>query len=196
MAGTFAGYLLSLLLLYKYWALFLIEFSSALGPPIPSASALVASGAFASQGYFSLSAVLLVGFVGNILGDISLFFLARRFRAPILRFLKIKEKGNSGIVGIVERWLSSHARSTIAISRLFGSGSPAISALSGISDIRAETFILYAIIGEIAFTLVYSLIGYSVAIEWEDISNFAIPAVVIALAVIASFFIMRKRKKG
>jgi len=195
MTGTITGALLSFLLLYKYWALFALEFISALGPPLPSAAALVASGMFASQGYFSLALVLIAGFLGNALGDISLFFLARRFRKSILRFLKIKEKGNSGFIGKIEKYLYSHSWITVAASRLSGAGSPAVSALSGISDMPAATFVTAAIAGETVYTLLYAFIGYFVGVEWEDISNFALPAIIVTIAIIAAFFLYKDSKK-
>ena len=194
MAGTLTGALLSFLLLYKHWALFGLEFVSALGPPLPSAASLVASGMFASQGYFSLWLVLVAGFLGNILGDISLFFLARRYRKPILRFLRIKEKDNRGLLGRIEKYLYSYSWITIAISRLSGAGSPAVSALTGISEVPALTFITAATAGEVIYTLIYVFIGYFVGVEWEDISNFALPAIIIAIIIIAAFFLFRERK--
>ena len=196
MPGSITGALLSFLLLYRYAALFSLEFLSALGPPLPSAAALVASGVFASQGYFSLTFVLVAGFFGNILGDTILFFLARRFRGPILRFLKIKEKGNAGIVGKIEYYLYSYSGTAVAVSRLSGAGSPAVSALAGISEISAKKFIIAATMGEIVYTILYVFIGYFFTVEWEDISNFALPAIIIAVVAVVAFFVLRNRKKS
>lgn len=196
MEGSFTQALLSALLLYKYAGLFALEYVSALGVPLPSAAALVASGVFARQGYFSLSTILAIGFFGNIFGDISLFYLARHFKAKILRLLRIKESGNTGMIGSIESMLYSHSGTAVTISRLSGSGSPAVSALAGISELEAKKFIPYAILGEIIYAALYVLIGYFFAVEWEDIPSFALPAILIAIIAILIIVATRNKSRG
>ena len=62
-------YLLSFLLLYKYWGLFLVAVLSSVVLPIPASTALSAAGGFASQGYLNIYAFLGVTLFGSILGD-------------------------------------------------------------------------------------------------------------------------------
>ena len=72
------GSFLTFLLLYKYMALFAIAFAAAFLPPLPASTTLAAAGAFASQGYFDLTSVLIVGFVANILGDTAGYVIAQQ----------------------------------------------------------------------------------------------------------------------
>ena len=76
---------LTFLLLYKYIGLFVISFLAALLLPLPSSSILAAAGAFAAQGYFSISYVLIVAFLGNILGDAAGYFLAQKMGTAALQ---------------------------------------------------------------------------------------------------------------
>ena len=83
--ATIFNALLSFLLVYKYLGLFVVALLAALALPLPASTILAAAGAFAAQGYFSLTAVLIVAFVGNITGDAIGYFISRRYGVPLLR---------------------------------------------------------------------------------------------------------------
>jgi membrane protein DedA with SNARE-associated domain len=69
--------LLSYILLYKYVALALLVFANAIVIPLPINTLLLATGAFASQGYLNLGLALVLSIVANILGDCIDYTLAR-----------------------------------------------------------------------------------------------------------------------
>ena len=71
---------LSFLLLYKYIALFVIAFFLAVGIPLPVAIVLLASGGFASLGYFDFTTTFLVALSAAVLGDVFDYYLAKKYR--------------------------------------------------------------------------------------------------------------------
>src|SRR5580692_11145941 len=83
------GAFLSFLLLYKYIALFAFIFFSAVILPLPDNSILLATGAFASQGYFGFWTSLLVALAANVAGDYVGYLLARHWGRAALDRLHI-----------------------------------------------------------------------------------------------------------
>lgn len=81
--------LLSFLLLYRYAALFILQFLSALGVPIPAATILMAAAAFAGEGYLNIAVVVVSGLAGNITGDVAAYLVTRRFGDAALRRLRL-----------------------------------------------------------------------------------------------------------
>src|ERR1700733_588887 len=93
--SAFFQNILGFLLVYKYVALFLVAFSSSLGIPLPAGSSTMASAAFASQGYLNIFGVLVVGALGNILGDFAMYGLSKRYGKKILYWLHLQKLADS-----------------------------------------------------------------------------------------------------
>src|SRR5476649_1096482 len=81
--------LLSYVLLYRYWTIAVVVYSSALILPLPANAMLLAVGAFASQGYFNFWAALGIAVSANTLGDLTDYALARRYGEHITRLLRL-----------------------------------------------------------------------------------------------------------
>lgn len=83
--------LLAFLLLYNYAGIFVISFLAAFLLPLPSSSLLAAAGAFSAQGHFTISHVLTVAFLGNILGDAAGYFIAEKMSRSFLEKIGFKK---------------------------------------------------------------------------------------------------------
>ncbi len=83
------GLLLSYLLLYKYTALAVVVYISALLLPLPSNAMLLAVGAFSSQGYFSFWISLAIAVTANTLGDLTGYAITRRYGVTVIRTLRL-----------------------------------------------------------------------------------------------------------
>lgn len=198
---TFLDSLLSFLLLYKYVALFCTSFLAAFLLPLPSSSILAAAGAFASQGYFSLTAVLLVAFVGNIGGDITGYLLSRRYGEELLGKIGFKKILHSDRYHSLESYIIDFSYSLIFFSRFLVQIGPSVNILSGLARVPYRTFFVIAVIGEIFYVLLYGLVGYSLGSAWENNIGFMTEAgltvlslgVVIALIQYGLFRFRRRR---
>lgn len=89
--ATILSAFLSFLLIYKYIGLFAVALLAALALPLPSSSILAAAGAFSAQGYFNITAVLVVALIGNITGDALGYFIARYCGTTFLKKLGSKK---------------------------------------------------------------------------------------------------------
>ena len=161
----FAGVLLSFLLLYKYWALFGVIFLAAVIVPFPSNTVLLATGAFAGQGYFSFFISLLIAVAANTLGDLIDYFLARRYGHRALHILHIRLPW---YVEHLEAFLRRHPGPTIFVTRFVGTIEEVVSFLSGFTGVSFATFLIYDMLGNTLSISIVLCAGYFLGIHWQD----------------------------
>ena len=174
--------LLSFLLLYKYIALFCIGFLGAFALPIPASTTLVAAGAFASLGYFDLKYVLMTAFIANILGDLSGYFLARRYGVRVFNSIGLGSVLRSKFFKKIEAYVRSFPQTVIFVTRFMTEVGPVTSIVSGLGRVRVRTFVAFALLGEIAYVLLYGLTGFYLGGEWENNTSFLIKAVMVVIS--------------
>ena len=166
--NNFLALLLSLLLLYKYWALFIVIFLAAVIVPFPSNSILLATGAFASQGYFSFTVSLVVAVSANVLGDCVDYMLAARYGRPALRLLHIHVPT---YIERLEEFVRSYPRSTIFITRFVGTVEEVVSFLAGFTRVSFHIFLIYDLLGNLVSIGGVLYVGYFTGIHWQDVST-------------------------
>ncbi len=174
---------LTFLLLYKYVGLFLISFLAALLLPLPSSSILAAAGAFAAQGYFSISYVLIAAFMGNILGDTTGYFLAQKIGTTSLQKIGFRKILTSSLYTKLVLYMKKFSFSLIFFSRFLTGVGPLVNILSGSTGISKQQFFVIAIIGEIAYVLLYGMTGYFLGSEWENNIGFLFKATLVIIAL-------------
>ncbi len=177
--------------LYSYPVLWLCVFISAVGLPLPTSLVLLAAGAFASLGDFSLFLLIPVTITASTAGDSLGYWIGRRVGS---RFLN---------------WLEQHPRHyiisprAIAHSREFFDrrGGWAIfltrfvfSALGGVTNLLAGAdlypyprFLLSDIAGETLGALIPLVLGYIFGESWEAIGDLlgAFSGLVFALLLVS-----------
>ena len=168
MMSSFVAPLLAHLLLYKYWALFLVMFTSSIILPLPTNTMLLAAGAFASQGYFSFALSLVVAVAGNMAGDCFDYFLARRYGRRALRMLRIR---TPRYVVHLERYIRDYAGLTIFFTRFFATADSFISVLAGFSGISVSTFLLYSLLGNVVSDGGVLYVGYFFGSNWQAVTG-------------------------
>lgn len=176
------GELLSFLLLYKYFALFIVAFLAAFLLPLPSSSALAAAGAFAAQGYMNIYLVLLVALIGNILGDAAAYFLGRYYGEDILHKIGFRHILESKYYHSLREYMNHYSYSLIFISRFLSEVGPAVSIFAGVMKMPYKKFFTLAIFGEICYVLLYGMTGYLLGNQWEDNIWFVAEATLVILS--------------
>ncbi len=161
---------LSYLLLYNYAALFLVGFLAALFLPVPSDTAVLAAGAFASQGYMNIYLVLIVSLAGNIAGDLTGFFLARKYGKVLLLRIGFRRIIESKRFSHFEKFITDNAGPTIFLTRFVGQVGPLVNILSGFSKISWKKFLLYEASGEFTDVVALGLAGYFLGSEWQNLT--------------------------
>ncbi|MEI6660240.1 MAG: DedA family protein [bacterium] len=161
--------ILGLILVYKYTALFLVAFLSSLGVPLPAGPSTMASAAFASQGYINIFLVIAMGTLGNILGDIAMYTLSKKYGKKILHFFNLGKFATSKQLDEVEKIENRYSALTIITSRFQDQATALVNILAGLGNMNFKRFLTYIIIGDIIQIMFYASIGYFFAQSWQSL---------------------------
>lgn len=188
--------ILPYLLLYKYVALFGLTFIAAFILPIPPGTLIMASAAFASQGYFGLGWVLVVSMAGNVSGDNASYWFSRYYGYPILSKLGLKRILDSNRYAKIEKKIKQKSGWIIFLSRFEVSINLIVNIISGIGKISYRKFLIYSALGEILQVTVYGMIGYLFGSSWQLISSIIGRTLLILIILgIIVLVVLRKRNK-
>jgi membrane-associated protein len=191
---SFAAVLLSWLLLYKYTLLFGVFFLSALALPLPGNTLLLATGAFASQGYMNYPLAFASVILGNVLGDVSGYALAAFYGDDVVRKLRIKRS----YLNAVERYVAHHPRVTIFISRFAGTLDPVVNILSGLGEVSFKTFFVFDMLGNFVSLGAVISAGYYLGDYWQTFSGIIETAgwIVFAAITAGAILVIFRRRIG
>jgi membrane protein DedA with SNARE-associated domain len=187
--NTVVQAILPYLLLYKYYAIFVITFVAALAFPIPPGTLLMASAAFASQGYMSFWGVVGFGSLGNIAGDNVGYWLARRYGIQILNRIGFRKTLASPRYKNIENKILRRPGFFILVTRFEVFSNLAGNIIAGLAKIPYRTYLLYEMIGEIAQVLLYASIGYFIGDNWEYVSGL-ISRFLFVILIIAAILLL------
>ncbi len=182
---------LSFLLLYKYIAIFIVTYLASVLLPLPSDTTILATGAFAGQGYFNIYLVILVSFIGSILGDVTGFIIARIYGKEFLLKIGLRKMIVSEKFAALEKFIDKNSGPTIFITRFIGQLGPLVNILSGLSLMPSKKFFLYATIGEFANILALGIAGYFLGSAWQNLT-LVIELIGIGIVVVTIAFIFGK----
>ena len=182
--------ILPYLLLYKYWAIFTITLVAALAFPIPPGTLLMASAAFASQGYFSFSLVVFFGALGNIVGDNIGYFLARAYGKKVLYRIGFRKVLDSQKYKNIEERIRRKPNFLIFISRFEVFSNLAVNIICGLSGLSYKKYIVFEVLGEICQVFIYCAIGYIVGDNWVTISGIITKFLILIILVVVLFVVV------
>jgi membrane protein DedA with SNARE-associated domain len=139
-----------------------------LGLPLPGTLLVIASGAFIRQSLLDAVSTPILGYLGTIAGDSSLYaigffasgWIEQRFgqTAAWKNAHALFEK-RGGIAIFLTRWLLTAIAFPITL-------------IAGSSGYRFRKFFLYAVLGELTWFAIYGGLGYAFGSQWELISDF------------------------
>jgi membrane protein DedA with SNARE-associated domain len=152
--------LLAALLLYGLPAIFGVALIAAVGAPLPTNMMLVAAGSFVKQGEMTLLHVIFVASTAAVLGDQIGYGVARWVGRRVVARICSKTGGADKIrkvEALAKRW----GGPGIFFSRwLLTSLGPWINVTSGIADYPWRRFILWVVLGEVLWAVLYVTLGY------------------------------------
>ncbi len=164
--------ILPYILLYKYTALFVITFLAALAIPIPAGTLLVASAAFASQGYFNIVVLIIVVTIANMAGDNLSFWLARIYGKKLLyRVGFLKKILTSRNFILIEKRINKRPGFIIFITRFEVIATLTTNLICGMGNVRYRKFLLFEAMGAFADTFFYAMVGYLFGDSWQAVND-------------------------
>jgi membrane protein DedA with SNARE-associated domain len=182
-------HIISFVLVYRYVGLFVISFLSSLGIPVPAAITAIAAAAFASQGYLNIIILIVIGALGNILGDLTMYWLVRLYGKRVLYWLGLRKIAESVALKDVESTVNRYSAFVIIASRFQDQATTIVNIISGLGRMKIKRFAWLISIGDVIQITFYVLLGYLFADNWQAIYGAVgklswIIALIVALVVV------------
>lgn len=171
--GNIVTPLLSYVLIYKYLAILVITYLGALAFPLPSGTVVMASTAFATQGYLSVPFVFLTALLGNVAGDNSGYWLTRRYGVRFLHFVGLRKVVTSSNYRKLYEEVSNHPIIIIYLSRFMTGIAPTVNVISGTTRLPFKKYITFEFLGECTEVGFFTTAGYFFGANWSYINQFS-----------------------
>lgn len=153
--------------------LFLTTFFSCLMVPLPSSLIMLAAGAFAAGGDFSLIAVLTGSYLGAVLGDQTGYAAGRFVRPRIERRLDGRARAARMLLTARQR-LSERGGMTVFLTRwLFSPLGPYVNLMAGAGGFSWRRFSFASAAGESVWVALYAGLGWAFASHIDMIADFS-----------------------
>lgn len=171
-----------------YFGVFAIVFAESglfFGFFLPGDSLLFTAGLLAAEGYFSLAGLIVLSFVGAVLGDSVGYWFGRRtgpmlFTREDTRFFKKSHVEKS------HAYYEKHGPKTIIIARFIPIVRTFAPILAGVSGMTYKKFFMYNVVGGLIWTVSMPTLGYFLGTRIPHIDKYILP---IALGIIVVSFI-------
>jgi membrane-associated protein len=177
----------------SYLAIFALIAADAVVPVFPGETTLNAGATLASQGELSLWLVMLAGGVGAILGDSTLFLIARRSSSFVEPQLA-RARANPKVQGALD-FLDRGAPMLLLTGRYVPGLRFVVNATLGISDMRYRAFLPWSALGGMLWSVYTCALAYLVGSALDD---FPLASVfisgLITTAIIVVFFLYQRRR--
>lgn len=166
--------------LYGAPALIFLCFIGSLGIPFPVTLVIVTAGALARQGLFDWRAALPACLLGAALADNGEYLLGRQARRWVKRFESqpvwqqaqaIIQRQGGWAIALTRFWLTPLA--------------PAINLIAG-SRYPYARFLIYDLLGQLAWVILYGGLGYIFVGEWLRVSRAVSGFTGVSLALVAA----------
>ena len=143
-------------------------FLGGLGIPLPSTLIVIACGAFIRQNLLDAYSTPILGYIGTVIGDLLLYalgyFASVRIQARFGNTSAWKNahtlfEQRGGVAIFLTRWLLTAIAFPVTL-------------IAGSSGYHVKKFIIYDILGELTWVVLYGGLGYAFGSQWELISDF------------------------
>jgi membrane protein DedA with SNARE-associated domain len=151
-----------LLLSYGLVLLFGLVAMESAGIPLPGETALVAASVLASQGHYSIVAVIAVATLGAIVGDNIGYWVGRKGGRALLERTPLVRDYFERALPPAERFFERHGAKTVFFARFFAVLRVTAAWVAGISRMHWWKFFLWNAAGGIAWALLIGLVAYEI----------------------------------
>ncbi len=177
------------LLSYGLVLLFLLVAAESTGVPLPGETALVAAAVLASQGHFSIVAVIAVAAAGAIVGDNAGYWIGRTGGRELLRRIPVVREHFARILPPAERFFRRHGAKAVFFGRFVSLLRITAAWLAGISHMPWWRFLAWNAAGGVVWAAAVGLVAYELGGAAADAVNryglYAALVIVGVLAVVA-----------
>jgi membrane protein DedA with SNARE-associated domain len=185
---------------YGYQGVLFALLLEMIGVPFPGETILTLSGIEWKQGTFSLLPLIIVAWIGNIIGSTISYIIGRFLgRTVILRFGKYvgitEEKFNTA-----DKRFNKYRVPVVFWGKFIAGIRVLVAYLAGINRMDFWKFSFYNATGSLLWILVFIIFGRYVDIAWQryhqTFHQILLPIIVILLIVLIAVFVKKRSKRS
>ena len=179
---------------FTYFVIFFCITGDAVIPLLPAETVLNAASVMAAEGELDIGIVMLVGALGAVVGDNTLYWIARRASKRLQPQVEHAEQNST--VQTVLRMVGDHAPLFIVFGRYVPGVRFFVNGSMGIRAYPWRKFLLWSTIGGTTWAIYTSLLAFWVAtaLAGHPLASFLL-AGAITTALIAVIFIVENRRR-
>lgn len=178
------------LLRYGYIVLFGTVLAEQIGLPIPSIPVMLAMGALAGGGKFSLHASFWLILLGSLVGDAVWYWLGRRRGQKVLRLLCRIALEPDSCVRITRGWFDRLGPLTLVIAKFVPGLSTAAPPMAGVVRMSVGRFLLADSAGSLLYGGAFLICGYLFSNQLERMAGAALRLGSSLMAILALLLVL------
>lgn len=187
---------------FTYIGLLFVLFLCGLGIPIPEDITLVIGGYLTYQGFTRYTLTVLVGIVGVIVGDLTLYSIGRRWGAEIINHHRFNWLFTEKRMAKAQKYLRKYGKRTIFIARFLSGVRGGIHLTAGALRMSAFDFFIMDFLAALLSVPIFVFIGYHFgghidkAVSFVHRGGHIIFAIITAVIAIGAFFYLFKNRRN
>jgi len=158
---------------WGYLFIFLVSFlenSVFFGLIIPGQTIMIVGGFYAAQGALNIYQVMIITFLGGVLGGQVGYFLGREGRKRLIK--KYEEKLHINLhLREVEQFFKKHGHKTVFLARAITFLRAIAPFVAGSLKMPYKSFLIWDVLGAAIWSIIIPLIGFYFGQHWEIISD-------------------------
>ena len=172
---------------YGYLVVFFGVVLGTMGVPFPSAAILLASGVLVQQGHLGLRGAIVFGTLGAIVGNQVGYWVGYQAGRPFVLKWGRHVKLTPERLEWVENLFARHGGKAVFAGRFFSVSRVLEALVAGTSRMHWGTFVVYSILGGVAWATTVILVGYLIGQGWGAAHNWSerSPLLLVLLLLIA-----------
>jgi membrane protein DedA with SNARE-associated domain len=168
------------------------------GIPFPSEVIMPVAGVLAATGHFNIVAVIVAGIVGNLIGALVAYSLARRFGRPLLLGPGRRVGISASHLDLADRWFARFGLPTVFFGRMLPVICTYISFPAGLAKVQPVWFAVLSLLGSTVWVTFLGLLGYEVGANYTKvigpIGKIAIGIAVLVVIAVVVWYVRGRRK--
>jgi membrane protein DedA with SNARE-associated domain len=185
---------------YGLWVVFVVVFLEVAGLPfIPGETALIASGALASQGHGSIAAIIALAFAAAVLGALVSFEVGRRWGKQLLMRWSWVERVTEKGLAKSQKFFDDHGYKAVFLGRFVPVVRATLGWMAGVGEMRFASFLMWNVLGAAAWSCLIGLLSYYLGQKVIDAAEkdlgIGIAAIVGILVLVGGHHWWRRRRE-
>lgn len=182
---------------YGYWAVGGLLLLEDFGIPAPGETVLIAAAFYAGLGQLNIFTVVLVGFIGAVVGDNIGFAIGEYGGHPLVERFGKYVFLTSARIHKLEAFFSQHGGKVVTVARFIEGLRQANGIIAGLSEMKWPKFIAFNALGAAIWVSFWSAVGYYSGNHIQTFLRYQLYltiAVFAGLAIFVAIRIMRRKR--